>query len=106
MTSQEFQINHGPKLKEFIQSPLGQATINTVHAMKPNYEASPHEHIFLENRGLVRGYEMAIRNLAFLTFVPVINPDAEQNYGVKDPDEKQIPVPVFSTTQEVKIQPK
>lgn len=96
MTPQEFQIALGPQLKEILQSTLGQAAISVVNAMKPNYESSPHEHIFLENRGAVRGYEMCMRNIVALSFVPVIKPEAEQNYGVKEADPKATPpAPVY-----------
>lgn len=100
MTPQEFQIKLGPQLKEILQSTLGQSAIAMVNAMKPNYEPSPHEHIFIENRGAVRGYEMCMRNIAALTYVPVIKPDAQQDYGVKDTQGSPQPPPsVFQPTE-------
>jgi len=95
MTPEEFQKNHGQELKEILQSPIGGATILTLNGMRPNYEPSTHQHIFLENRGVVRGYEMCLRNLASLTFVPTVRKEVEPNYGVKEPEKTEAPKPAW-----------
>lgn len=103
MTPQEFQIKLGPQLKEILQSQLGQSAIAMVNSMKPNYEPSPHEHIFIENRGAVRGYELCMRNIAALTYVPVIKPEAKQNYGVEEKEGSATPPPSVFQTSETQV---
>lgn len=91
MTVQEFQANHSGDLKRWLETPAGQAFFNLLNSMRPPYEFPMQEHLLIENRGVVRGYEMCLRNTIVLTMPPKIVTQPEANYGVPDhkPEEKK-----------------
>lgn len=94
MNAQQYQITHGAKLKELLNSQFGQDTIIALNSLKPNIESHNEVHLHVANREKIIGYELAIRNLAVLTFVPQVAKIVEPDYGVKE-EKKDEPKPVF-----------
>lgn len=88
MTATEFQINYGPELKKFFETPVGKEFITLLNGLRPGYEFPVHDHLLIENRGMVRGYELCLRNIIGLTMPPKVTSQPEANYGV--PDRKPI----------------
>lgn len=85
MTAIEFQGSpYSAELNEFLQKPAGKAFLGVLHSLRPAYEATPHEHVFLENRGAVRGFEICIRSVVALASPPKVVAQPEANYGVPD----------------------
>lgn len=107
MTPEEYQSTYGPKLKEFLQSPLGTATIIMLNGMKPGAEKHSEIHLHVANREKILGYELCIRNIAALTFMPVIKKEAQPDYGVKEEVKDEAPkpyfVPQFNRESEAKV---
>lgn len=105
MTKEEYQTNHGTKLREFLQSPLGQATLIMVNSMRPGVEVSEHLHQHIANREKIIGYDLCLRNLASLSFVPVKSNGPEPDYGVKEErKETEAPKPTFQAPVPVQTQ--
>lgn len=84
MTRQQFQKECSGDLLKFIQSSVGQQTLNVLGALRPPYQFPEQEHLLAENRGAMRGYELCLRNLMALTAPYVEMQEPEPTYGVKD----------------------
>lgn len=84
MTRQQFVDKHGEALKIFLNSECGIASLTFLNGMKPIYEFSKEPHLFAENRGATRGYELCLRNLISLSLLPKSNEEIEADYGVPD----------------------
>lgn len=84
MTLKDYQITHGETLRLFLETQAGRDLLPTLGALSPQYEAFKEEHLFIDNRGSIKGYAIAIRNIMSLTFVPKISSEPEINYGVPE----------------------
>lgn len=85
MTAVEFQGSpHSVELNKFLQSPAGKEFMLTLHGLRPAYESSQYEHVFIENRGAVRGFEICLRSMVALASPPKVVAQPEANYGVPD----------------------
>lgn len=84
MTQQQFQKEHSGELLKFIQSPFGQNLLTTLGAMRPPYAFPPQDHLLVENRGAMRGYELCLRNILGLTIPYTELSDPKPDYGVKE----------------------
>lgn len=82
MNRQTFTDKYGGDFKKFIESPAGQAFVVTLNALAPPYEFSEKEHLFAENRGAKRGYELCLRNILTLLVPIKTKQEPEANYGV------------------------
>lgn len=88
MTAQEFQVAFSADLKKVLESQMGQNLVQILGGLRPQYEMSPHEHLFSDNRGSIRGYETCLRNLIGLAMPPKIAEQPPVNYGVPDKKEE------------------
>jgi len=84
MTATEFQTNHGPQLKEVINSPWGQQFFAVLNSLRPSYEFPVHEHLMIANREAIRGYELCLKTIVALSMPPKVVAEVEANYGVPD----------------------
>lgn len=84
MTKEDYQSKFGGEFKKFIESPAGQALVMTLSKMSPNYEYPKEEHLYADNRGSKRGYDLCLNNIFSLTVVSKPIPQPEANYGVPD----------------------
>lgn len=89
MTAIEFQSSFSGELAQFLLTPCGKELVTILHGLRPAYETSPSEHVFIENRGAVRGYELCLRNILGLANPPKIVNAPEANYGVPDKETKE-----------------
>lgn len=91
MTAREFQINHHGDLKLFLDTPVGKELLSALSSLRPPYSDSPHEHLFIDNRGTVKGYELCLRNMVALCLPPSPTTEVKANYGVDDrkPEDKK-----------------
>jgi len=85
MTISDMQKIHGPALKEFIRSDVGQALLQCLHdhRMLPTCDAEPHQAVY--RLGAIAGYEQCekfILMFASSPSAPVSGP--VQDYGVKE----------------------
>lgn len=87
MTLIDYQKTHGETLRLFLETQAGKELLPTLGLMSPQYEGFKEDHLFIENRGAIRGYAQAIRSIMALTFVPKAVLEPELNYGV--PEVKQ-----------------
>lgn len=85
MNRQTFQKTYGEELRKFVSTPCGQAMLAALGAQRPPYEFSVQNHLLVENRGAMRGYELCLRNI--LSLSTPINPpeEIEATYGVAEP---------------------
>lgn len=84
MNRDQFQKQFSADLKKFLDSPCGQASLNALSNLRPPYEFKEQEHLLIENRGAIRGYEMCLRNMIALTIqLPQIT-EVQADYGVPD----------------------
>lgn len=91
MNKETFLNQFSGELKTFLSTPCGQNLLITLSSMKPVYESPSSEHLYADNRGAIRGYEICVRNLVGLCAPTVKNEEIEANYGVPDkqqPNEK------------------
>lgn len=88
MKPEDFQRQFGVKVKEFLDSPIGREFLNTLSQLRPGYDNNQLEHLFIENRGAIRGYETCLKNLISLSFSPAPSKEVDANYGVEEPKEK------------------
>lgn len=84
MTVKEFQTTLSGDLKAWVESPLGRETMQLLGSIRPNYEYSAEAHLFAENRGAMRGYELCLRNILGLCVPPVATQEVPQTYGVQE----------------------
>lgn len=84
MTKDIFQKAYAEDLKKFMGTPCGQALLATLATQRPPYEFSVQNHLLVENRGAMRGYELCMKNLLSLSTPTVVPRDVEANYGVPD----------------------
>ena len=84
MTVQNFQTNYADQLKTFLETPCGQNFLTVLGSLRPPYEFSEHDHLLAENRGAMRGYELALRNALAMAMPPRVSQDPEINYGVTE----------------------
>lgn len=84
MNSQEFQANHSGDLKAVLDSDMGKRLLTVLSSLRPPHEFPPQEHLLIENRGAVRGYELCLRNMISLTMAPKNVTQPEANYGVPE----------------------
>lgn len=82
MTKQQFIDKHGDELKKFLSSESIIAAFNLVNTMKPINEFSNEPHLFAENRGAIRGYELCLRNFIGLSLLPKNTEEIEADYGI------------------------
>lgn len=87
MTLKDYQTTYGVDLRKFLETPAGKEFLPTLGVMSPQYEPHKEEHMFIENRGAIRGYAQAIRSVMALTFIPNITSQPEATYGVPDKTE-------------------
>ena len=84
MTAKQFQSEHGPELKKFLESNTGKQFLNLLSALRPAYEFPVHEHLMIANREAIRGYESCLLKIVALTMPPTTPVQPEANYGVPD----------------------
>lgn len=84
MTRQQFEDQFGSAYREHMGSPLGQAIIGMLSANQPTYEFSQVPHIYADNRGAKRGYELCIRNMVGLAVPPKAVEQPKADYGVPE----------------------
>lgn len=84
MTKIEFQVNRSGELKKIFESQFGAELINVLGNRCPAYDASEHEHLFINNRGKIEGYNLCIRELLSLSIAPQPTSQPEANYGIPD----------------------
>lgn len=88
MTKQEFQKVYGEEHRKMLASPYGQAVIATMLSLRPPYEFSVQNHLLVENRGAIRGFDFGVKT--FVSLATPINPpqEIEATYGVPDAPSK------------------
>lgn len=84
MNAQEFQTNYSSELKKFFDTPMGKEFLGVLNGLRPAYEFPIHDHLLIENRGFVRGFEQCLRSIIALTMAPKVIAQPEANYGVPD----------------------
>lgn len=85
MTATEFRSSpYSAEWNKFLQTQAGKEFLGVLHGLRPGYESSPHEVVFIENRGAIRGYELCVLNAVALASPPKIITQPEANYGVPD----------------------
>lgn len=89
MNKNTFQKLHADKLKSVLESPFGRDLMAALGALRPPYEFPQQEHLLIEGRGCMRGYEMCIRNLVSLATPAIESSDLEADYGVPEPKTNQ-----------------
>lgn len=84
MTRQAYLMKYGSEFKTFIESPAGIEMLGTLNAMAPAYESSEHAHLYADNRGAKRGYQLCVNNIFGLSFTVKQDSSIDANYGVED----------------------
>lgn len=85
MTPTDFRKTYSDQLKTFLATPCGQHFLSVLGSMRPGYEYSVQSHLLIENRGAMRGYELALRNSLGLSMAYSVQQEAEPTYGVPNP---------------------
>lgn len=79
-----FQKAHAEWLRGILQDPKGQVLLQALSSLIPVHENSPHVHLFSENKGMRRGYEICLHNLIALSEAPKVTEEVKVTYGVQD----------------------
>lgn len=90
MTREEFQKVYAADYKMFLETNCGKAFMATLAAMIPAVSFSDSVHLFAEDRGCRRGYEMCLRNSLFLAAPVRQISDVEVTYGVPSKPEVKV----------------
>lgn len=84
MTPEEFQANHSGWLADTLKTNQGQAFLALINGMRPPHEFPADPHLYADNRGAIRGYELCVRNIVGLMMPPRKIKDIKPTYGVPD----------------------
>lgn len=87
MTLKEYQTNYGVDLRKFLETPAGREFLPTLATLCPQYEEKKEEHLYIDNRGAIRGFSQSIRSVMTMTQIPINHIEPQANYGVPDKTE-------------------
>jgi hypothetical protein len=83
MRLSDYQKVHAEKLREFLTSPAGHATMTMLGLLRPKPEFPKEAHLLNENRGAIRGYELCMAQFAVLVTPVSERAPIEPTYGVE-----------------------
>lgn len=82
MTRNQFVEAHGEAVQTFLNSQAGLAFRILLSEARPLFESQREPHLFAENTGVVKGYELCLRNIVSLSALPKVAEEIEADYGV------------------------
>lgn len=85
ITKEEFQSKYSGELKAFLQTPCGSVLLDALGSQRPSFAPYKEPHLYSENSGSIRGYELCMRNILVLSSAPTPPAVVEANYGVPPP---------------------
>lgn len=90
MTPAQFQIQFGPKLKEFIESDCGKHFFNQMTGLRPLHpDDNKTGDVLVRVYAKIEGYELCLRSMLTLANPPKIVVPPPQNYGIPDVKEEE-----------------
>lgn len=87
MTVHQFKEIYSGDLKKFLETHAGQEFLSILGMLRPAYDLPKEEHLLIESRGAIRGYETCVRNIIGLAAHKTTVQEPEANYGVPDKTE-------------------
>lgn len=84
MTPEEFQSSYSGWLSDTLKTNQGQVFLSLLNSMRPPHESPKEEHLYADNRGSIRGYELCLRNIIGLMLPPKKREEIKPTYGVPD----------------------